>query len=161
MNCRCDAKNQLDEYKKQNDEQSSEIADLNHQLIVSQQILNEKDQSLISLRQLLAVRTDFIASMQLKEEQLTNQLNFANRLVNEKSEDWHKMLTSLLSNDEQMLKHQEQMDAIKTDLQESQEALELSEARAAKLAVLNGQLKLQFHKIMSYRDLTVTNQSKS
>lgn len=146
---------QCDAYERRNSDQANEITDLQRHLAANQEMIFEKDQSLTTLSQLLAIRTDLISSMQTKEEQLLNQISYANQVVNEKSEDWHKMLTSMLNNDEQLQKQQEQVELIKAELQESQRALDVSEARAAKLVELNGQLKVQFHKIMSYRDLKV------
>lgn len=152
---RHETQKQFAAYEERNVQQTSEIENLNHQLDVGRATIREHAQSLATLSQLLAIRTDLIAAMQIKEEQLTHQLKSANQVVSEKSDDWNKMLTAMLGNETEKQKHHEEIEEIRAALLESERSLAVSEARAAKLADVNGQLKLQFHKIMSYRGLKV------
>lgn len=152
---RDEAQEQFDAYEKRNTEQCYEITELHRQLNENQKTIEENNHSLAILSQLLVIRTDLIAAMQSKEEQMATQLSYANQVATEKSDDWQKMLASMLTNDEKVQQLTEQMDGLRSELDASQMALATSEARCVKLIEVNGQLKLQFHKIMSYRDLKV------
>lgn len=152
---RDEAQEQFDAYEKRNTEQCYEITELHRKLNENQKTIEENNHSLAILSQLLVIRTDLIAAMQSKEEQMATQLSYANQVATEKSDDWQKMLASMLTNDEKVQQLTEQMDGLRSELDASQMALATSEARCVKLIEVNGQLKLQFHKIMSYRDLKV------
>lgn len=142
-------------FNKTSQAQINEIVMLKSQLTEAQRANEGKNQSMATFAKLLTIRTDLISSMQTKEDLNSHQLESAYRLVNEKTEDWQKMLTAFLAKEEDLQNQREQVGLMKAELETCQTALENSDKRIKKLVEANGMLKLQFHKIMSCRDIKV------
>lgn len=144
-------KEQSQAFENKISQQNEQISNLESQLAATQC----SDRKAENLDKLLAIRTDLIASMQAKEDLTAHQLEGAYRLAQEKTDECQKMLSSYLAKEEELNTNREQMEKIKEELRISQTSLANVEQRVAKLVEANGMLKLQFHKIMSYRDLKI------